>query len=47
MPPGWGLVTIGQMVATLVSSLEAPAKGIRIVEVPEIVASGGAVKGRP
>jgi uncharacterized protein YbjT (DUF2867 family) len=42
-----GLVTVGQMVAALVSSVEAPAKGIRIVEVPEIVASGVAAKGRP
>jgi uncharacterized protein YbjT (DUF2867 family) len=31
-----GLVTLEQMLAALVQSVEAPAKGIRIVEVPEI-----------
>jgi uncharacterized protein YbjT (DUF2867 family) len=31
-----GLVTLEQMVATLVSAVEHPAKGIRVVEVPEI-----------
>lgn len=31
-----GLVTLDQMVAALVRSVEDPAKGIRIVEVPEI-----------
>jgi uncharacterized protein YbjT (DUF2867 family) len=36
-----GLVTWKQMIAAIASSVEAPATGIRIVEVPEIVASGG------
>ena|SRR5882724_8127168 len=31
-----GLVTLTQMVAALVRSVEDPAKGIRVVEVPEI-----------
>jgi uncharacterized protein YbjT (DUF2867 family) len=31
-----GLVTVNQMVAALVASVEAPAKGILIIEVPEI-----------
>jgi len=31
-----GLVTVKQMVAALVASVEAPAKGILIIEVPEI-----------
>ncbi len=31
-----GLVTLGQMTAALVAAVEHPAKGIRVVEVPEI-----------
>lgn len=31
-----GLVTVEQMVAALARSIEAPARGVRIVEVPEI-----------
>ena len=31
-----GLVTLPQMVATMVSAVEQPASGMRIVEVPEI-----------
>jgi uncharacterized protein YbjT (DUF2867 family) len=31
-----GLVTLGQMAAALIAAIEAPAQGIRIVEVPEI-----------
>jgi uncharacterized protein YbjT (DUF2867 family) len=34
-----GLVNVAQMVAALVSSVEMPAQGVRIVEVPEIAAS--------
>ena len=40
-----GLVTLGQMVAALARSVEAPATGIRIVKVPEIAAGGAAVSG--
>jgi len=46
--PGWGegatrlgLVTLAQMVAALVGSVENPAKGIRVVEVPEIAKAAG------
>jgi len=35
-----GLVTLQQMVAALVNSIESPAQGIRIVGVPEIAAAG-------
>jgi uncharacterized protein YbjT (DUF2867 family) len=35
-----GLVTLPQMVAALVTSVESPANGIRIVEVPEIASHG-------
>jgi len=35
-----GLVTHAQMVAALVSAVENPASGVRIVEVPEIRAAG-------
>jgi hypothetical protein len=31
-----GLVTIGQMLATLVGAVENPAVGIRILDVPQI-----------
>jgi uncharacterized protein YbjT (DUF2867 family) len=31
-----GLVTVGQMIGALAAAVEAPAEGIRIVEVPEI-----------
>jgi uncharacterized protein YbjT (DUF2867 family) len=31
-----GLVTLAQMIATLVSAVETPSSGLRIVEVPEI-----------
>jgi hypothetical protein len=31
-----GLVTLRQMVAALVRAVENPARGVRIVEVPEI-----------
>jgi hypothetical protein len=31
-----GLVTLPQMVAALVEAVETPARGVRIVEVPEI-----------
>jgi len=31
-----GLVTLDQMVATLVRAVENPSRGIRVVEVPEI-----------
>jgi len=31
-----GLVTLGQMASALIAAIEAPAEGIRIVEVPEI-----------
>ncbi len=31
-----GLVTLGQMVRALVEAVEAPARGVRIVEVPQI-----------
>jgi uncharacterized protein YbjT (DUF2867 family) len=31
-----GLVTVGQMVATLVGSVESPASGIQVIPVPEI-----------
>lgn len=34
-----GLVTLAQMIAALVSAVEHPATGIRVVEVPEIRAS--------
>lgn len=34
-----GLVTVKQMVAALVAAVEAPATGIRVVEVPEIKAA--------
>jgi len=41
-----GLVTLSQMVQTMVLSVERPAVGIRILEVPEIrAASFGALKG--
>ncbi len=33
-----GLVTLPQMIAALVASVESPATGIRIIEVPEIAA---------
>lgn len=36
-----GLVTLAQMVAALVGSVENPAKGIRVVEVPEIAKAAG------
>jgi uncharacterized protein YbjT (DUF2867 family) len=36
-----GLVTVGQMVAALVAAVERPARGVRVVEVPEIRATGG------
>jgi len=36
-----GLVTLRQMVAALVAAVEAPATGIRVVEVPEIKAAAG------
>jgi hypothetical protein len=36
---GW--VTVKQMVAALVASVEAPAKGILILEVPEIAKGAG------
>jgi hypothetical protein len=32
-----GLVTIDQMLAALVASVEHPATGVRILEVPDIV----------
>ncbi len=35
-----GLVTLEQMVRALVDAVEAPARGVRIVEVPEIRAAG-------
>jgi uncharacterized protein YbjT (DUF2867 family) len=35
-----GLVTIGQMLSTLVSSVERPAHGFRILEVPDIARGG-------
>jgi uncharacterized protein YbjT (DUF2867 family) len=35
-----GLVTIGQMVAALVRSIENPANGVRILSVPEIRGNG-------
>ncbi len=35
-----GLVTLPQMIAALVASVESPANGIRIVEVPEIASHG-------
>jgi len=35
-PNGWGLVTIGQMVAALVHAVEEPARGLRVMEVPQI-----------
>ena len=35
-----GLVTLEQMVAALIDAIEAPARGVRIVEVPEIRATG-------
>ena len=35
-----GLVTLEQMVAALVHAVENPARGVRIVEVPEIRAAG-------
>lgn len=35
-----GLVTLGQLVSTLVRSVESPASGLRIVEVPEIRSGG-------
>lgn len=31
-----GLVTIGQMVAALVHAVEEPARGLRVMEVPQI-----------
>jgi hypothetical protein len=31
-----GLVTLKQMVQSLVHSIETPAQGVRIIEVPEI-----------
>ena len=35
-----GLVTLEQMVRALVDAVEAPARGVRVVEVPEIRAAG-------
>ena len=35
-----GLVTLGQMVAALVRAVENPARGIRVMEVPEIRSGG-------
>jgi uncharacterized protein YbjT (DUF2867 family) len=35
-----GLVTLPQMVAALVGAVERPARGVRIVEVPEIRRAG-------
>jgi len=31
-----GLVTLAQMTAAIVRAIESPARGIRVVEVPEI-----------
>jgi uncharacterized protein YbjT (DUF2867 family) len=36
LPPRLGLVTVKQMIATLVRAVENPAQGVRVVEVPEI-----------
>jgi uncharacterized protein YbjT (DUF2867 family) len=36
-----GLVTLDQMVRALVHAVETPARGVRIVEVPQIRAAGG------
>ena len=36
-----GLVTLPQMVAALVRAVENPARGVRVVEVPEIRGQAG------
>jgi uncharacterized protein YbjT (DUF2867 family) len=41
-----GLVTVRQVVATLVAAIEQPASGVRVVEVPEIRAALGPALGR-
>jgi uncharacterized protein YbjT (DUF2867 family) len=40
LPPRLGLVRIEEMIATLAAAVERPARGVRIVEVPEIRAHG-------
>lgn len=40
LPERLGLVRVEEMIATLAAAVERPAKGIRIVEVPEIRSSG-------
>ncbi len=40
-----GLVTVAQMVRALAAAVEQPARGVRVVEVPEIRATAGGPRG--